>query len=410
MKALLIKEEFEYLDKEMKQLFLKYFHKNIEDSADGWVGSSGHYIGDFQEDHYVSIDKITLSLPEGVNVSVEFTTNFIKGNPLGVEVFADLNETDWNLLIQFLNKAVSKSLAMLLVQKKEKYFFRACFAYMGPPLDGAYYITNFRISPATREGGFFGENYIYLDMDIEAIDYENALTKSKAFGKEVTAILSVILNTGFYVPEYDDRWVLLSDKEHGRFQLGFHDKEPSPNSMPAKDRKKAGGFSENPVDYLSNIKKTLCLPRSIRKLFKAYYNLPADEQAAFLSASRMYHISLTAGRMSTTVRASYQLAALDALSKPYREKNLNKNAIMKLTDRYYSQGEGNKIGELYDSIRNAHFHQGYFDEIELNGFEVRPFSEAKWLKKEIDYLFKTEAVFFVLNNWLSEKISSEVHM
>ncbi|WP_026693903.1 hypothetical protein [Peribacillus kribbensis] len=412
MKTVLIKEELEYLDEDMKYLFLSYLHKNLEDfTTNGWSGS-GHFIDDevHSLDHFVNIDEMTLSLPEGFKVPVKFTTNWIKGSLLDLEVSTNISETKWNLLIQYLNKAISKSFAMLTGQKKEKHFFRVRFGYIGLPLDGAYYISNFRISPATQgQGSFMGENYIYLDMDIDGINYSHAHSRLQVFAKEVTSILSVILNTGFYKIEYDNRWVLLSEKEHGRFQLGFHDNEPYPKSMPIKDPKKAGTFSEDLKEYIESTlnQKTLRFPRSIRKLFRAYYSLPTDEQEAFLNASRMFQISLTAGRKSRTVRASYQLAALDALSKPYRQKSNNKNAIMTLTDAFYSQGQGKKIGELYDSIRSAHFHQGYFDASDISGLEIRPFLGPHWLIQEIDYLFNNNIVFIILNRWLSEKVTQE---
>jgi hypothetical protein len=406
MQTVLLKEEFEYLNKDMKESLIKYLDKNLEGSAQK-TGGRGSYLD--EEDHFVNIDNMIISLPEGYNVPVQFTTNWIKGDLTDLEDSANLDTKKWCLLIQFLDKIIKKSLAMLLAEKKEKHFFRVRLGYMGPPLDGEYYIRNFRISPATRvEGTFHVENYIYLDMDIEGIDYEHARSNSRTFAKEVMSILSVILNTGFYEPGRDHRWVLLPDNKHGRFQLGFHDEEPYPTAMPAKDRKKAGAFSVDPTDYISNAihTKTLRLPRSIRKLFKAYYSLAKEEQAAFLSASRMYQISISADRISKTVQASYQLAALDALSKPYRQKNLNKNAIMELTDKYYV-GEGVKIGKLYESIRNAHFHQGFFDEHEISGFEIRPFLGPKWIMKEIDYLFRTKIVFVILNKWLFEKVSEE---
>ncbi|MCI2254554.1 hypothetical protein L2D08_09260 [Domibacillus sp. PGB-M46] len=414
MKTVLVKEELEFLDEEMRRLFLSYFHKNLEDSIKDWSGK-GRFKNEEPEvhslDHFVSTNKITLRLPEGIEVPLTFTINWFKGSLLDIEVFADLDKAYWNLLIEFLRKAVSKSFAMLAAQKEEKYFFRVYFRYFGHPLDGAYYIANFRVSPATEEESIFllGENYMYLDMEVEGIDHSHAHSRSQVLGNEITAILSVILNTGFYKHEHEQRWVRLSATEHGRFHIGFRDNEPRPESMPPKDRKKAGTFSENPKEYIeyTGEQQTLRLPKAIRKLFRAYYSLPADEQEAFVNASRMYQISLTAGRNSNTVRASYQLAALDALSKPYRENGKNKSAIMALTDKYYLEGQGKKIGELYDSVRSAHFHQGYFDASDISRLEIRPFLGPEWLMQELNYLFHNNVVFIILNKWLYEKIEPE---
>lgn len=408
METVLIKEDFEYWDEDLKHLFLKYLYKNLQDSVKGEYRARGHYV---DEEHFVDIAEMSLSLPEGFTVPVKFTANWIKGNLLDLVVSADLNTTDWTVLIAFLNKIISKSHAMFKVDKQEKYFFRLCFGYIGPSLDGEYNIQNFRISPATQEpGSYLAENYIYLDMDIEGIDSAHASSKARAFRKDITAILSVLLDIGFYEAGYEHRWVLLPDKKNGRFQLGFYSEEPRPKSMSPKNSEKQGKFSEDLMTWRDSTEeqKTLLLPKSYRKLFKAYQNLLPDEKSAFLSASRMYQISLTAGRISKTVRATYQLAALDALSKPYREKNFNKKAIVNLVNKYNSKAEGEKIGNLYDSIRSAHIHQGYFDEFELSGVDIRPFLGPKWIENEVDHFIRTNVVFFTLNKWLYEKISKEV--
>ncbi len=90
MQTILIEEEIEYLDEDMKHLFLKYLNKNLEDSTKSWNGS-GYFIDEEQKEHFVSLDEIVLGLPEGFDVLVKFTTNWIKGKFLNLEVSSDLD-------------------------------------------------------------------------------------------------------------------------------------------------------------------------------------------------------------------------------------------------------------------------------------------------------------------------------
>jgi len=83
---------------------------------------------------------------------------------------------------------------------QEKYFQRHFFAYIGPPLDGEYYVTDFRIAPSQPTGGFpfgMGEEIIIIDLEAEGVDPSHAFSLGKAQAKKIASLLSIVLDVGF---------------------------------------------------------------------------------------------------------------------------------------------------------------------------------------------------------------------
>jgi hypothetical protein len=400
----LFKDELNPLDDDQKRIFLDYLYKSLQNkkiifwSGEGYFNENQDGTDDL--DYYINKDQITIEPDEINNYPLIFISHWKKGSLEYIEVSSVNESLNWR---EVISKVFAVSLASAFGQNMNSYFIRQRFAYIGPRLDGVYYVSGWRISPATPYTGteILTESAIYLDMDVSGINQSYANAKSQKLGKEIISLLSVFLNKGFYKIPSEKRWVYLSEDESNVYQLGFHDFEPYPAVMPKKDPEKAGTFVDPENIVRPHFGQSFCLPNNIRKLFKTYNNLDPENKEAYLNAARMYQISLSLGRNNTTVLLSYQIAALDALSKPTRENNRNKNAIIGIVQKY-SPGFEELIGNLYESIRSAHFHQGYFVEKDTEGINIKPFMGP--IFKDYQQIFYNDVTRTVLISWLSERI------
>lgn len=406
-----VKDELSQLNGEQRNIFLNYLHKSLEDMTINWENSGtfvNYQLGDINavdQSYFIGKDILTLQLHAEKVITLAFESHWKKGIVDHLEISCTDSLDCWK---EFISKKITMALASAFAQKMESFFFRKTYYYIGNKLDGDYYIQNWRISPATpKVMGFIQESAIYFDMNVEGINYTHAYSKSEAMSKEVMAILSVILNKGIYSPPHEFKWAYIdgSDDESKLFKIGYQGKEPYPEEMPIKKQERLGKFVEpnKAANYNTN---GLYPPNNIRKLFKAYQNLEYDEKNAFLSAAKMFQIALSLGSRNNTVNSSYQIAALDALSKPIRENNRNKNAIMTLVSEYCPGYEA-KVGKLYDSVRSAHFHQGFFSESDVNGQEIRPFMGPNIVFNDDAYYTINGTTRTVLIKWLTQRIPQE---
>ncbi|ARJ25592.1 hypothetical protein B7492_31660 (plasmid) [Bacillus mycoides] len=398
-----IKDEISSLDKEKRSIFLEYFTKSVEEITENWGFSCEWVDNGNEEEYYISNAYTTLQDESSNNeINLKFISIWKKGIIESIEVQCDDLSNNWTEIIK--NK-VTQSLASAFGQKVESFFFRKKYYYKGNPLDGDYYIHNWRISPASPSRIFYAESVINFDMNVEGINKSHAYSVFDRFSKEVMALLSVIFNKGIYENHVELRWAMENMSKSKLLFLGYYDDTVLPTEMPAKNKKKLGSFVEPKlVTGVKNYTDNLCPPNNIRKLIKAFQNLELKEKNAFLSASRMFQLALSIGNHIKTVNVSYQIAALDSLSKLIREDNKNKNAILSLINQY-SPGDELMVGKMYDSIRSAHFHQGYFAENDIDGIHPRPFMGPEYNFSEVSFFLESNVTRRVLINWLSDRIS-----
>lgn len=405
MGTYLIKEEFSSLDEEKRKIFLEYFSKSLEEITDNWQSK-----GEFGEDelegfYYIGYEETTLRIEEDrKEVLLKFKSVWKKGMVDSLEINCD--DESFNL-IQFMQTKITQALAYAFGQRVESFFFRTIYYYIGNRLDGDYYIQNWRISPATPPSThLFAESAIHFDMKVEGISRKHAYSIFDRTGKEIMAILSVILNLGIYKYNHEYRWVYGDANDSELLPLGYQNTESYPEEMPPKISANLGAYVD-PAEIgviRGSLFNNISAPNNIRKLFRAYQNLDYIEKDAFLSAARMFQLALSLGRHNTTVNVSYQIAALDTLSKPIRENNKNKNAILSLINQF-SPGDESLVGRMYDRIRSAHFHEGYFSSKDTDGLNIGPFSGPMFLFGEEDTFLTNKIVRKVLINWLSERVT-----
>lgn len=413
MQRFVIKEELTYLDQDKIEVFLIYLYKSLQDNnLINWRGE-GSFIknedGGVDFSHFLNKDKISIS-PNGTDIfEIEFVSYWNNGSLERIEAGCK-NTSRPNTFIDVMGKCVSVAFASAYSGKLNSYFFRSLFAYIGPRLDGVYYIHNWRISPASPDTGsdVLSEQILYIDMDVEGINRTHAQSNFHSKSLEIISVLSTILNIGIYKIPLERRWCYVSGKDSQLYQLGFCNLEPYPEQMPEKDKTLAGQFY--PVERLFDLGRTvgekLRLPQNIRKIFAAYNVLEPKEKSAFLNSCRMYHLSLSTGRYYKTICASYQIAALDALAILIRENNRNKNAILGMITRY-CPGFEEVVAKLYESVRSAHFHQGMFLEMDTMGFEIGPFTGPKNLYQDHELRNLAIASRNVILKWIIEKIQEQ---
>ncbi len=277
---------------------------------------------------------------------------------------------------------IHESLIATINAKREKIFCRYTYAYIGPPLEGAYYISGFRIAPAIYkddEQWLIDERIIYIDIYEKGIDKIHAQAIGKVHVERIVALLSVFLGIGIYSIPTERRWVLKGTEPCQRHQLGYHDSRPVPSEMPKKGEDCPLGHTV-PVDRNKfkpiSIKKHLVFPNDIRKLFRCFNNLSSEQSKAYLGAASLFRISLTAGKYYPTVTMSYQIAALDALIIGREHKQ---ETFQELIQEYCPEASPDFANQIYGKIRSSHFHQGALPGGEYEAMIVRPLRGPHYL-------------------------------
>ena len=146
---------------------------------------------------------------------------------------------------------------------------------------------------------------------------------------------------------------------------------PSPSEMPRKGTEFHPGRLKQ-VDRTKGLRGTiwgnkLLCPADIRDLFRSYEKLQVPDQRSYFGAAALYQIALTAGRRLATVRLSYKVAAVDALTGQH-----NQRAFIDLVEHHYPNASAKFLKHLYGNVRSAHFHFGLFPGGEYNPMDIGP--------------------------------------
>ncbi len=261
---------------------------------------------------------------------------------------------------------IDKTLVATINERKERFFLRTQFAHTGWLLDGEYYLPGFRLAPAfTESEDFISEKIAWIDLNVDAIDRMQANSIGWANAHRIASLLSLFLGVGFYAIQPEKRWVYDRDTETLRcLQLGYFSPTPAPTQMPKKNTEaRPGGF--RPVDRSQIIELPdpdhrfmLQCPSDIRVLFRALQELPTASREAYYGAAALYQIAVTAGHHLPSVRASYQVAAVDALLRGGQQ---TRQAWVDFVKRYCPVIIPDALlHQIYGDVRSAHFHGGSF--------------------------------------------------
>jgi hypothetical protein len=299
------------------------------------------------------------------------------------------------------------------------------------------------------------EQILLIDTQVNAIDIRHAMSIAYNNTKNICALLSVLLDTGFDVINSEFRIFLKKDSNTfkcERFRTGYFDPElklvikDNLNGMKSIQSRDFDDFWSSPIAFslctniqeikdspvivqnvddkheiaesfkkleLKTDKQTLFtdniekkqhfpnqkiyIPRCIRKYFKNIYS-NQKKLNDFLPASRLYDISFTSGISEPTLSASYKISCIETLAKSeklsfsgFMEEYLTESYNKKLLDYYYG------------NIRSGHFHSGTFS---FNEYSISLLTEVDKLFKEKrdDMLIFNDLIRNCIINWVEKKI------
>lgn len=378
--------------------FLQYLQSEFG-KLGGWRSNGGYGTdGAFVEQLDVSIDA------GGKRVPTSWT---FKWNPDGslapVEILAaDEEAVDWE---DAAHAIIQDALAATINAQKENFIRRDQFAYIGPNLDGEYWVSGWRVAPAlpTDDADFLSERIVYLDHQVKAVDHSQSIGVGTVKADRIVTLLSLFMNFGLYRIPMEKRWVYTGRSESRRFQLGYRSPLPYPTSMPKKGSECPLGrpISIGRRDFRSSLIKDgkLHLPDDVRRLFRAFHRLNPIAQEVFFGAAALYRIALVAGRDLPTVRLSYQVAAVEALIEGSEHRQ---RLFVELVQKYNPGTTTEFLEYLYGNVRSAHFHAGQFPLGEYEPLEVGLFTGPVYLNRTALLMSAATLLQPVLIDWLLE--------
>ena len=305
-----------------------------------------------------------------------------------------------------VNSVYQNALAAAVSADKEEFFRRDQFAYMGPNLDGEYWIARWRIAPAIPddEGEWFTERIVFFDHRVEAVDRNQSIAMGQVEADRMMVLLSLFINIGLYRIPVENKWVYTGPAESKRYQLGYHSDTPYPKTMPKKGGECRLGKSVqvDRRDFRATLPpgRNLRLPSDVRALFRAYRKLSPADQEVYFGAAALYHIGLTTGGNLRSVRLSYQIAAVEALAEPDKQP---RQGFVEMVSKYNPKIPIEFTKGIYGSIRSAHFHHGHFSFGEYEPMLVGPIFDPRILSRTDLQISADQILQPTLIDWLLDR-------
>src|SRR5437879_11480371 len=135
--------------------------------------------------------------------------------------------------------------AASLAERRQRFFRRSLFFYIGPQLDGEYWLPGYRFAPVYPGDPMphllNAERVVSIDQHVHAIDAMHATSLAEESARRHSARLSLLLNVGLYRQENTMRWVLpMNDgqpaAESVRLQHAFFHPRATISNMPEKGK------------------------------------------------------------------------------------------------------------------------------------------------------------------------------
>ena len=273
-----------------------------------------------------------------------------------------------------VEKLYGDVLTAAFAERKNKFFKRNYFCYIGPNLDGEYWIKKVRIAPCRTEDDMNRilnvERVLCIDMEIDAIDDYIATILGDEFSNKLIYRLSLITNTGFYNLQNEHVWVLTGKSEQpaDRLQRGFVDPD-STNIMHRKGQLCKLGAFEGSIDNLNAPIGKMVLPKETRGILSKLESANRQLTDAFDAAARMFNVSYVAGRHFPTVRLAYLVSCVDAILSRTKSSLSFTSFLQEYGGDIFDES---LVKVLWDDIRSAHFHGGAFslDTSFLSSFDL----------------------------------------
>lgn len=266
------------------------------------------------------------------------------------------------------NDIVKSARTAALAEKKSRFFQRRLVYYVGTQLDGEYWLPGFRFAPAypndTDPYLIHAERPVFIDMNIDAIDLQNAISIAQERARRYAARMSLLLNVGLYQADHVHRWVILhgqdnipsnTKQKNIRLQLGYIPKENA-DRMPEKGKLCQLGRYTGSLDSLSRVgSKLLSLPPEIQNILRGLDKASPSIGDAFDRCARLYQVAAVVGHQFPSLGLAYRIAAVDALTNKGQSVH---DFVRKNTKT--NQERDQLLNYLWSFARCAHFHAGEF--------------------------------------------------
>lgn len=354
---------------EKRQTFLDYFRANFRAKQAAFSGEARY----LQDGSFETSVNGPFPINDHERVHLKWTLHITPSGNLTEIAISCLdplkNEEIWRESVQSFIYSV---LTATISEKRHKYFRRNLFCYVGPPLDGEYWLPGppqFRFSPfdpSDKELVWGLERVVCIDMEVEAIDEADALLLVDEKSRRYAARLSFFLDHDLYDPSHipiENVWVIPYDhgkpppEESRRYQRALFFKAPPPViSMPQKGQLCELGEFSGPLWEGSFIPGNLKFPNNTRNILKSINVAGPQFEDAFDRCARLYQVSKANKIRFPSVSLAYEIAALEALAVKTEEYTNFKNFI----NRNFDKESIKVINSIYGNVRSAHFHGGSF--------------------------------------------------
>ena len=398
---------------ERQQAFLDYLNSALRGRTGAYSGSAGaaddgafnvSMSGPFQ----VGQSSIPLAWTLCKNPDGQLTR-------LVVEYVGDeAPASDWERAVY---EFVTSVLATTLSNARTKYFHRSFFYYIGPQLDGEYWLPGYRFAPAypgdPHPHLINAERVVSIDQQVLAIDNFHAFVVAEAAARRHSARISLLLNTGLYGAEQSQRWVWpvvdgVPASESVRYQLGFQHPSATLGEMPRKGRVcTLGAYRGSLAARYRVAGELLSLPAEARKILRGIDSaLPAITEA-FDRGARLYQVATVCGRYFPSVALAYRVAAVEAISAADPSFKGFSDFMRRHVRSQRNIGE--LLNYMYGAARSAHFHGGEFPMGEFSsrsGF-TGPFMDADAVQRDSRHRACHELTREAIVNWLVETLPEQ---
>lgn len=336
-----------------------------------------------------------------------------KGTLLSVAVEAsdpEVSEEKWRTAA---HEFVTSVLATTLAETRKKYFRRSFFYYIGPQLDGEYWLPGYRFAPAypgdPQPHLINAERVISIDQEAAAIDEMHAFALTDEASRRHAARLTLLLNTGLYRTEHVQRWVWpvvegIPATESVRYQLGFVHPSANLSQMPKKGEQcSLGAYKGGLAARYRVAGEMLSLPPEARKILRSVDNADPLVANAFDCGARLYQVAAVCGRYFPSVGLAYRVAAVEAVCQADRTCKGFSDFMRK---HVTSQTDLDEILDyLYRVARSAHFHGGEFPMGEFGRHSFfDPLMDADTIQQDTLHRTCYELTREAIVNWLSRLI------
>lgn len=325
-----------------------------------------------------------------------------------IEIVATESDSPSPEAVEAARDFVVTVMSAALADARQEFFSENLFLYVGPHLDGEYWLPGFRLAPAIPEDGKLAlinaERIASISFKVAAIDKDTAHSISRERSNRIAARLSLLLNVGFYQPLPEHRWVIYRDSEDAaaegrRFQLGIAQPGIRLSAMPAKGEVCPLGKYEGSLDERYASVEPIHLPPESRRILRGLDSLDPKLSSAIDKAARLYLVGLVAGRRYPSVALAYRVAAIDAIAQASPE-------FSSFADFMRSNAEDEPdleaaIDYLHGKARSAHFHSGEFPGGEFDLWRAfDPFMDDQWVLRSQYQRLGYELTRVAIVNWL----------